>query len=59
VAKASEWDNFEQFMEAVARLLGIPRKKLDRIVFQGRTSLRTQRHQSIPRHRNPPKSVTK
>jgi len=44
-------ENFDRFMEAMARLLGISRKKLDRIMFQGKRTPHSQQHESVPRSR--------
>lgn len=39
-------ENFDRFMRAMARTLGISKKRLDRIMFQGRYSPEERRRYS-------------
>jgi hypothetical protein len=44
-------ENFDRFMRAMARMIGVSRKKLDRIMFQGRDVPRIGRNQHVQRDR--------
>jgi hypothetical protein len=44
-------ENFDRFMRAMARMIGVPRKRLDRMMFQGRDVPHIQRSQPSQRNR--------
>lgn len=46
-------DSFDRFMRAMAKALGVPRKRLDRIVFQN-SAARNSRQREAARHNRPP-----
>jgi hypothetical protein len=43
---AIDLENFDRFMQAMARMIGVSRKRLDRIMFQGRAVPRIERQRS-------------
>jgi hypothetical protein len=44
--------NLDRFMETMARVLGIPRKKLDKLMFQGQAHPTFRRHSTAQRSRS-------
>jgi len=51
MAKASEnkTENFDRFVQAMSRVLGISRKKLDKIMVQGAEPKRSRRRSIVRR----------
>jgi hypothetical protein len=46
---SAKFEEFDRFMEIVARMTGVSRKKLDRIMFQGREVPRVKRSRPAER----------
>ena len=61
MAKTAQVDlaNFDRFMQAMARMIGVPRKRLDRIMFQGREVPRIERTRLGERRSASPRLVGK
>lgn len=45
----AKFEEFDRFMEIMARMTGVSRKKLDRIMFQGREVPRIERNRPAER----------
>ncbi len=52
---SAEFAEFDRFMEIMARMTGVSRKKLDRIMFQGREVPRIKRNRPAERRNASPR----
>lgn len=55
----TDLENFDRFMQAMARMIGVSRKRLDRIMFQGREVPSVRRNRPGGRRSAPPRLVVK
>jgi len=52
-------EKFDRFMEGLARMFAIPRRKLDMLMFFGQQSPRIKRYRNVRRNRKSSKVIAK
>lgn len=57
--RSSQSANLDRFMRSIARVLGVPRKKLDRLMFPGFFQSEEQVRSSVRRRKSTPEAASK